>query len=107
MGVASHRRISAKSSGRDSAWPVRLIEGCLSDEVFFRQRQTRSLGKMLIRGPLIWSATRRRLLGVEGAGLALCAQPVLELPARAGLPVSVPVGLEASCVPHVLEWAYV
>jgi hypothetical protein len=32
---------------------------------------------------------------------------VLEHPARAGLPVSVPVWFEASHVPHVLEWAYV
>jgi hypothetical protein len=60
-----------------------------------------------MRVPFIWSTTRRRLLGVEGAGLAVCAQPMPELLECVGMPVSVPVGFEASHVSHVLEWAYV
>jgi hypothetical protein len=45
-----------------------------------------------MRVPFIWSTTRRRLLGVEGAGLALSAQPIPELPVGDRSPVSVPVG---------------
>ena len=99
------RRIPAKSSGRGSAWPVRLIEGCLSGEVFFRRRQTRPLGKILVSLPLIWFSTDRRLNGVEVSVWRNAGSQFRNCRGRARLAVSVPLGFEASHVPHVLEWA--